>query len=119
MIIKQNRGRHWLDWQRRMVFGLQVVGAAACIWLLIALIFGEMGLPQYIAMRDHADRLERELLALRGETVTLRSEVARLQHDSAKIEQFAREQLGSVRKGETVYRFSPDFDGTSGDATAP
>jgi cell division protein FtsB len=108
MIIKQNRGRHWLDWQRRMLTAAQVVGAGACVWLLIALIFGEMGLPRYFAMRNHAMQLEGELAALRGENGSLRSDIARLQHDPAKIEQLARERLGYVRKGETVYQLSPD-----------
>ena len=117
MIIKQNRGRRWLDLKRRMISIAQVAGIAACIWLFVALIFGEMGLTQYLAMRDHADRLERELSALRGENAALRSDIARLQHDSAKIEQLAREQLGLVRKGETVYQFSPDPNGKWEDQT--
>jgi cell division protein FtsB len=109
MIIKQNRGRQWLDWQRRMRTVAQVVGLGACVWLLIALFFGEMGLPRYVAMRDHAGRLEGELSALRGENASLRGEIARLQHDPAKIEQLARERLGYVRKGETIYQLAPDW----------
>lgn len=108
MIIKQNRGRQWLDWQRRMVTVAQVLGISACVWLLGALFFGEMGLPRYLTMRNHAGQLERELLALRGETAALRADIARLQHDPAKIEQLARERLGYVRKGETVYQLAPD-----------
>jgi cell division protein FtsB len=108
MIIKQNRGRQWLDWQRRMVAVAQAVGVAACIWLLVALFFGEMGLPRYLSMRNHASHLERELSALWEENVSLRSDITRLQHDPAKIEQLARERLGYVRKGETVYQLSPD-----------
>ncbi len=108
MIIKQNRGRHWLDWQRRMRIGAQVAGAGACVWLLIALFSGEMGLPRYWAMRTQADRLERELMALRGENASLRKDIGRLQRDPAKIEQLARERLGFVRKGETVYQLAED-----------
>lgn len=108
MIIKQNRGRHWLDWQRRMLTAAQMVGAGACVWLLVALFFGEMGLPRYLAMRNHASQLGVELSALRGENAALRGDIARLQHDPAKIEQLARERLGYVRKGETVYQLSPD-----------
>ena len=108
MIIKRNRGRQWLDWQRRMITVAQVVGVGACVWLLVALLFGEMGLPRYLAMRNHADQLESELFALRGENASLRGDIARLQHDPAKIEQLARERLGYVRKGETVYQLSPD-----------
>jgi cell division protein FtsB len=110
MIIKQNRGRRWLDWQRRMITVAQALGLAACVWLLLALFFGEMGLPRYLAMRDHAAKLERELAELRAETASLRHDVLRLQHDPAKIEQLARERLGYVRKGETVYQLSPGGD---------
>lgn len=108
MIIKQNRGRHWLDWQRRMLTGLQVAGIGACVWLLVALCFGEMGLPRYLEMRHHATQLQSELSALRGENASLRTDIGRLQRDPAKIEQLARERLGFVRKGETVYQLSSD-----------
>lgn len=108
MIIKRNRGRQWLDWRRRMVFVAQVVGAGACVWLLLALFFGEMGLPRYLSMRHHAGQLERELSVLREANVSLRDDIAQLQHNPAKIEQLARERLGYVRKGETVYQFSLD-----------
>jgi cell division protein FtsB len=108
MIIKQNRGRQWLDWQRRVLSVAQVMGAGVCVWLAAALLFGEMGLPRYWSMRDHAGDLERTLQSLRGENTALRSEVARLQHDTSKIEQLARERLGYVRRGETVYQFAPE-----------
>lgn len=90
----------------------QAVGIVACLWLTVALIFGEMGLLRYLAMRDHADRLEGELSALREETTALQKDIARMQDDPAKIEQLARERLGYVRKGETVYQLNPnDTDG--------
>ncbi len=108
MIIKQNRGRQWLDWQRRMVKTAQIVGVGACVWLVVALFFGEMGLPRYLTMRSHASQLEGDLSALRMENASLRKEIARLQHDPAMIERLARERLGYVRKGETVYQLAPD-----------
>ncbi len=110
MMIKQNRGRQWLDWRRRMIRVAQIIGLAACAWLLIALFVGEMGLPRYIGMRNHATELEHELADLRLETDALRDEVLQLRKDPAKIERLARERLGYVRKGETVYQVSPDSD---------
>jgi cell division protein FtsB len=44
---------------------------------------------------------------LQRTTRTLRQDIDGLQHDPAKIEQLAREQLGYVRKGETVYQLIP------------
>jgi cell division protein FtsB len=108
MIIKQNRGRRWLDWQRRMVAGAHYVGAGACVLLLLALCFGDMGLPRYFSMRDHAQQLEAEIQGLQRVTQTLRGDIDRLEHDPLKIEQLARERLGYVRKGETVYQLVPE-----------
>ena len=107
MIIKQNRGRQWLDWQRRMVTGAHYAGGAVCLLLLVALVFGDMGLPRYFSMRDHAQQLDLDLQELQRATRTLRGEIDRLERDPAKIEQLAREQLGYVRKGETVYQLVP------------
>ena len=108
MIIKQNRGRQWLKWRQRVLIVMQVIGAAGCVWLFVALFFGEMGLMRYLSMRGHAKNLEQDLSALRRENATLQQDITHLQHDPAKIEQLAREQLGYVRKGETVYQLAPD-----------
>ena len=61
MIVKRNRGREWLDWQRRWMTGAQYIGAGMGLLLLLALFFGEMGLPRYFSMRDHARQLEHEI----------------------------------------------------------
>lgn len=91
-----------------MITGAQYVGAGACVLLLLALCFGEMGLPRYFSMRDHAGQLEVEIHELQRTTKVLRSDIDRLEHDPAKIEELARERLGYVRKGETVYQLVPD-----------
>jgi cell division protein FtsB len=108
MIVKRNRGREWLNWQRRWVNGAQYVGAGMCLLLLLALFFGEMGLPRYFSMRDHAQQLERDIQNLQRTTLTLRGEIDQLEHNTARIEQLARERLGYVRKGETVYQVVPE-----------
>ncbi|HTL61976.1 MAG TPA: septum formation initiator family protein [Nitrospira sp.] len=111
MIVKRNRGREWLDWQRRCMTGAHYVGAGICLLLLVALFFGEMGLSRYFLMRDHATQLEKDIRDLQRATVGLRGEIDRLEHDPARIEQLARERLGYVRKGETVYHVVPEGSG--------
>ncbi len=110
MTIKQNRGKDWLESKRRIVTAIQIAGMAGCAWLLVTLFSGEMGLLRYLSMRDQARNLEHELASLRLENATLRDDITRLQRDPSKIEQLAREQLGYVRKGETVYQVSPDSE---------
>jgi len=108
MIIKRNRGRQWLDWRRRLVTAAQYIGLGACALLLAALFFGKMGLLRYLTMRDHARQLELEIMDLERTGRALRAEIDRLERDPVKIEQLARERLGLVRKGETVYQLVPD-----------
>jgi cell division protein FtsB len=91
-----------------MVTGAQYIGAGACMLLLLALCFGQMGLLQYFSMRDYAQQLEVEIQDLQRATKALRGDIDRLEHDPVKIEQLARERLGYVRKGETVYQLIPD-----------
>jgi cell division protein FtsB len=107
MIIKRNRGPQWLDWQRRMMTGAHYVGVAVCLLLLIVLVFGDMGLPRYFSMREQVQRLDIDLQELQRTTRTLRESIDGLEHDPAKVERLAREQLGYVRKGETVYQLVP------------
>ena len=83
------------------------MAAGMCLLLLLALCFGEMGLPGYFAMRDHARQLEQDIRELQRTTAGLRGDIDRLEHDPDRIEQLARERLGYVRKGETVYHVVP------------
>jgi cell division protein FtsB len=82
-------------------------GVGALFLLAASLMFGEMSITRYLEMRDHARQLERELLELRKVNVNLRTDIDRVQYDPTRIEELARERLGYVRKGETVYQLAP------------
>jgi len=71
------------------------------------LLFGEMGVPRYLGMRDYAQQLERELVQLQRLNGELRMDIDRVQYDPIRIEELARERLGYVRRGETVYQLAP------------
>ncbi|MBM4121860.1 MAG: septum formation initiator family protein [Nitrospira sp.] len=83
---------------------LWVVGGVVGAVLAVSFFFSEMGLLKYLTMRDHAKQLEREIQAIERGNTELRTEIGRLQQDPARIEEVARERLGFVRKGETVYQ---------------
>ena len=61
MIIKPNRGRDWLDWQRKLCWAGKWIGAGAVLLMMSTLLFGEMGISRYLHLRDHA------LPAVRGD----------------------------------------------------
>ncbi|TAJ08884.1 MAG: septum formation initiator family protein [Nitrospirae bacterium] len=72
--------------------------------LVAASFFGEMSIPKYLEMRKNAQALELEIQAMAKANAELRTDISRLQSDPARIEEVARERLGFVRKGETVYQ---------------
>ena len=107
MIIKPNRGRHWLDWQRKLCSAGKWVGFGALVLMMGTLLFGEMGISRYLHLRQHAEQLDQELSDLQRLNSALRTDLDRVQYDTTRIEELARERLGYVRKGETVYQLAP------------
>lgn len=85
-----------------------VVGSIFAVALTVSLFFDEMGVRRYIAMQKHARELELDIKELEQTNADLRVEVRRIQHDPARIEELARERLGFVKKGETVYQLVPE-----------
>lgn len=94
--------------QRRIAGMMKVLGLMLGLGLTGSLLFGDMGLIQYWTMRQHARQLERDIQALQQGNAALRLEIERVQHDPARIEELAREQLGFVREGETVYQLADE-----------
>ncbi|MDH5527055.1 MAG: septum formation initiator family protein [Nitrospirota bacterium] len=90
---------------RRMLFW-GGVGLFA-IYLMFFLVFGRMGLIAHTRMVDEAERIEAEISRTRHEIAGLSAEVNSLTRNPHAVERIAREQLGMVRKGETVFLFEP------------
>ena len=91
--------------RRRIGGGIAVIVA---LYVVIPMIFGDMGLVKYIQMRRTFDQTLRENLNLAEENRRLDAEVRAFRSDPDKIEETARERLGLVRPGERVYRFEPE-----------
>jgi cell division protein FtsB len=80
------------------------IGTGTIVVLIASFFIDDMGLPRYVSMLKHARQLEQEIKDLQESNTELRNEVSRIQHDPARVEELARERLGYVRKGETVYQ---------------
>lgn len=85
-----------------------ILRAVAVVVLLGALtylfVFSRHGYLRRCELARENERLQHELDAMRAENVRLRQELERLD-DPEAVEKLAREKLGLVREGETVYRF--------------
>ena len=107
-MARWNRSRETVErhrkLHRRIVWG---VGAVVSFYLLVPLIVGDMGLVKYFEMRRTHHQLQQEIQRVSDENKEIEDEIHALRSDPVKIEQLARERLGLVRPGETVYQFEP------------
>ena len=73
------------------------------IALVVGSLFGDRGILNLVSQREHAAAVERQLQELRAENARLAGEILSLRTDPRSIERIAREELGLVRPGETVF----------------
>ena len=104
MTTKRNRRRRTLTKKRPSRGGLVVLGLVIGGFVVATVFFDDMGLMRYLAMRQQAETLERQISVLEQSNEELREEIIKVQRDPARIEELARERLGFVRDGETVYK---------------
>ena len=73
--------------------------------LLGYIFFTQDGIPLYLEQVEAAQNLERQIQEITTQNALLEEEIRRVQTDPQKLEELARNRLGMVRKGETVYQF--------------
>ena len=92
------------------------------VTLSLFTIFGDRGLLHLWRLSGEKRKLDESNFRLQRANEALREQVYRLHHDDRYLEKIAREDLGLVRRGEFVYRFSssePEVKGTKSVNDAP
>jgi cell division protein FtsB len=108
-MTKKNRSHRSVRQRRRISWALVLtVGGVLAAVLLGSLFYDDMGVRKYVAMLQHARQLEKDIRDLERQNTELRTDIHRIQHDSARLEELARERLGYVKKGDTVYQIVTD-----------
>ncbi len=74
------------------------------LWLIFA---PGRGLLSYRRLQNRIDTLAGENKALAKHNAELRHDVDRLQHDSAYLEELARQKYGLLKKNEMVFEYKP------------
>lgn len=104
-MMRRNRTHDTVKRRTRLFARVAMLaGGVFTVTLGVAFFFGDMGLFKYLKMRDHSRQLEQELKDLERTNAELKTEIRRTQNDPIRIEELARERLGFVRPGETVYQ---------------
>ena len=86
---------------------LVLTGSSLFLLAMMALtVWGDRGLLAMWRTQGELERLVREIEIVEQKNATLSREVQRLRSDRGYIEKIAREELGLVRPGETVFEFA-------------
>src|SRR5207249_11486807 len=70
--------------------------------------FDTMGFMNYLNMKRTQSRIADEMKTIEEENARLREDIESVKHDRATMEGLARDRLGMVRGGETVFLFVPN-----------
>lgn len=83
--------------------------AIAVIFGIVIIIFltGRKGLIKLIQLKFEQASLKSEITGLTKDNLAMKEKIEKLQKDPKTIEKIAREELGLVKKGETIYKFVP------------
>lgn len=99
-MVRDERGRSEVGLRKKAAILASII---VVIGLLVGSLFGDRGLLQLVSQRERAESLAREIEQLRADNSRLAAEIRALRTDPSAIERIAREELGLVRPGETVF----------------
>ena len=108
MTAKRNRRERKAVPRRGRKLGIVLLAIVLGAVAIHAFVFDDMALWRYLAMREQLQGLETSIGELTRSNAALREEIDRVRDDPARIEELAREGLGLVREGETVYQIIED-----------
>ena len=92
-----------LNWRQIAVRGgITVVIAGILIYLFV---FSKYGHLRMCELQEENDDLEGRVAEVERKNEELETEIGRLEDDMEVVERLAREELGLVKEGETIYRF--------------
>ena len=85
---------------------LPIVGAFLIMSMLAGMMFFNAdGLPLYFHVRENRQHLIEQIQQLEYINASMQEDIIRIQKDPQRLEELARNRLGMVRQGETVYQF--------------
>ena len=74
--------------------------------MTLLIIFGDKGLMDYHMLRGKLTSLQQFNTDMVAENRLLKQEILLLRKDARYVEMTARKELGMVKKGDMVYRFT-------------
>ncbi len=89
--------------KRRLIF--LTIFLLSFLYLLISLIFGDMGFLRYRELHKTKTRLEAQIKEMEIDNEQLRSQIKAIQDDPYTKEKHAREDYGLAKPGEIIIQY--------------
>ena len=89
--------------KRRLIFFTLVL--LSFIYLLISVLFGDMGLLRYRELHKTKVRLETQIKDINKENEQLKSEIDSLKKDPFYLEKHGREEFGLAKPDEYIFQY--------------
>jgi cell division protein FtsB len=106
---RSNQRREAVKAQQQRRWRLYVIGAAFLMsYFIYSFLFDSMGFMKYLSMKRTQVQIADDIKALQEKNARLRKDLDAVKNDPVTVETLAREQLGMVRKDETVFFVVPE-----------
>jgi cell division protein FtsB len=89
--------------KRKLIFFTVIL--LSFFYLLVSIIFGDMGLLKYNELYTTKTRLEAQIKEIEGENKQLRSQMHSIKEDPYYKEKHAREDYGLAKPGEYIFEY--------------
>lgn len=107
--MKSNQRRDKLRASRNRRWTMYIVGGCVLLgYFAYSFFFDTLGFMNYLNMKRTQAQMIGEIKAIGEKNAGLRKEVEAVKHDPATLETLARERLGMVQQGETIFLFVPE-----------
>jgi cell division protein FtsB len=108
MRTRPNQRRTTLQAKRTRRWTFYVIGGFFLMsYCAYEVFFDTMGFMKYLNMKRTHGQIAEELKTIEEENARLRKDIEAVKHDPATLEGLARDRLGMVKQGETVFLIAP------------
>ena len=108
MKARPNQRRETLQARRKRRWTFYVISGVLLMgYFTYSFLFDTMGFMKYLNMKRTQSQIADEIKAIEEENASLLTDIEAVRHDRATVEGLARDRLGMVREGETVFMFVP------------
>ncbi len=108
MRTRPNQRKTALKAKQKRRWAVYVIGGGLLMsYFTYEFFFDSMGFMKYLNMKRTQGQIAEEIKGIEEENARLRKNISAVKHDPAALEGLARDRLGLVKEGETVFLIPP------------